>query len=390
MSRILFFDCGMGVAGDMITSALLDLFPDPEQQLAKLNAIHIPGVLYQMEKIVHQGISGLHITVKYLGETEGEPSPRLTHISMGRIYEIIGQLSLPETVRDHVRSVYEMIAKAESMAHGHPVEEIHLHELGTMDAIADISAAALLLHELSPDYITASPIRVGYGNVKTAHGMLPVPAPATANLLQGIPCYAGDLEGEFCTPTGAALLRHYAGQFSQLPPMTLQQHGYGMGTRVFEGRLNAVHVLMGEPEQEVIELSCNIDDMTPEDIANALEVFMKEGALDASWHSIGMKKGRPGVRIDLLCRPEDRDRMVHLMFQHTTTIGLREYLCARKVLSRTSGISESPWGPIRYKRSEGHGVCRIKPEYEDLSGLAEKNSVPISEIRKGFEETLKP
>ena len=246
-----------------------------------------------------------------------------------------------------------------------------------------------MLHELGPELVVSSPVCVGYGTVKTAHGTLPVPAPATANLLEGIPCFAGETESEMCTPTGAALLRHYVHQFTPMPVMTIEQHSYGLGTKEFEHRLNAVHAMSGELHPDVIELSCNVDDMTPESIAFALDQLMQEGALDAGWTSVGMKKGRPGVRIDLLCRPEDRDRFVDLMFRHTTTIGLRETVCTRDILSRSEGVVETTWGPVRYKRSEGHGVCRIKAEYDDLSSIAKCQNIPLDVVRQEFEERSK-
>ena len=386
--KVLFFDCGMGVAGDMLTSALLGRFEDPQEQVNKLNALQIPGISFQIESKKSQGIAGLHTSVTYHGESEGNTSSH-SHISMEKIRSILNSLKVPELVRTDITAIYNDIAVAESKAHGRSVDEIHLHELGAMDAIADITAAVFLLHDLHPDLIISSPVCVGHGTVKTAHGILPVPAPATANLLEGIPCFAGDTAGEMCTPTGAALLRHYVHQFSPMPVMTIDHHSYGLGTKEFENRLNAVHAILGELHPDVIELSCNVDDMTPESVAYALDQLMQEGALDAGWVSVGMKKGRPGIRIDLLCRPEDRDRFVNLMFRHTTTIGLRETVCTREILSRSAGVAETAWGPIRYKLSEGHGVRRLKAEYDDLASIANRQNIPLDVVRQEFEKTSK-
>ena len=242
--KVLYLDCGMGIAGDMMTSALLGLFEDPLQQVEKLNAMEIPGISFQVETKKSQGIAGLHMNVTYRGESEGHSSFH-SHISIDKIRSILQGLKVPEQVREDIISIYDDIAAAESKAHGIPVEEIHLHELGAMDAIADIAAASLLLHELGPELVVSSPVCVGYGTVKTAHGTLPVPAPATANLLEGIPCFAGETESEMCTPTGAALLRHYVHQFTPMPVMTIEQHSYGLGTKEFEHRLNAVHAMSG-------------------------------------------------------------------------------------------------------------------------------------------------
>lgn len=386
--RVLYLDCGMGIAGDMITSALLGLFDDPQQQAERLNAMEIPGISFQVETKKSQGISGLHTNVTYHGESEGLSSSH-SHISMDKIRSILRDLKVPEPVRKDISAIYDDIAAAESEAHGCPVEEIHLHELGAMDAIADIAAASLLVHELDPELVISSPVCIGHGTVNTAHGTLPVPAPATASLLEGIPCFAGEAAGEMCTPTGAALLRHYVNQFASMPVMTIDHHSYGLGTKEFENRLNAVHAMLGELHPDVIELSCNVDDMTPESIAYALDQLMQEGALDAGWTSFGMKKGRPGIRIDLLCRPEDRNRFVDLMFRHTTTIGLRETVCTREILSRSEGIIETTWGPVRFKCSEGRGVRRIKAEYDDLSSIAKSQNIPLDVVRQEFEERSK-
>ena len=388
--KTLYIDCGMGIAGDMLTSSLLGLFENPGNELKKLNRLGIPGVEYKADVIKRQGIAGIHTTVQYNGKVEGQAKePGHHHVSMEEILRIIHDLSAPDEVKDQVGQIYALIAEAESRAHGMPVEEIHLHELGAMDAIADIAAAAFLIHELSPDLIISSPVRVGYGTVHTAHGLLPVPAPATAFLLEGIPCYGGDVEGEMCTPTGAALLKHYAQRYSSMPQLTMARHCYGMGAKEFEGHFNAVRAILGTLDDQVVELQCNVDDMTPEEISYALDQFLREGALDAYWESIGMKKGRPGIRISVLCKLEDRKRMVDLVFLHTSTIGIREALCVRDILKRESGVTETRWGPIRYKISEGHGVRRVKPEFDDLSALADRHSQPIHIIRHGFEEDFK-
>lgn len=388
--KTLYIDCGMGIAGDMLTSALLGLFPDPNKQLKRLNKLGIPGIVYKAEVVNRQGIAGIHTTVQYEGNVEGRENEEEHHhhISMEEILQIIHDLSAPEEVKDQVGQIYALIAEAESRAHGMPVEEIHLHELGAMDAIADITAAAFLIYELDPEFVISSPVRVGFGTVQTAHGSLPIPAPATAFLLEGIPCFAGEVEGEMCTPTGAALLKHYVQKYSSLPQMTIEKHCYGMGTKNFEGHLNAVRAIIGGLDGQIVELQCNVDDMTPEDISYALDQLIREGALDAYWESIGMKKGRPGIRIGVLCRMVDREKMVNLIFHHTSTIGIREAICVRDVLKRESGITETRWGPIRYKVSEGHGVHRIKPEFDDLSALADRHSQPIHVIRHGFEEEI--
>jgi uncharacterized protein (DUF111 family) len=232
--------------------------------------------------------------------------------------------------------------------------------------------------------VVASPVHVGSGTVRCAHGVLLVPAPATARLLEGIPSYARDIVGELCTPTGAALLKHFVSEFSSQPLLRVERIGYGVGHKVFP-RANVLRAMLGEEEPAVVELCCNLDDTGGEDIAFALQSALDAGALDAWWEPIGMKKSRPAVRLSVLCRREDRDQMVALIFKHTRTIGIREALCRRYVLRRESGTVESPWGPVRVKRSEGWGVERVKAEADDLARIARENDLSLEQVRRNLQ-----
>lgn len=259
--KTLYLECNMGAAGDMLTAALLELHPEPEQFLERMNALGIPGVKIKQEQSEKCGIKGTHITVTVGGEEEKSEDVHEHdhghvhhhhhhehthhHAGMHEIEHIISHLDLPETVRQDVLAVYGLIAEAESHAHGRPVSEIHFHEVGTMDAIADVTAVCLLLHELAPQRIVASPVHVGAGQVRCAHGILPVPAPATAYILRDVPIYGGAVRGELCTPTGAALLKHFASEFAGIPVMKVQKIGYGMGTKDFEAA-NCVRAMLGE------------------------------------------------------------------------------------------------------------------------------------------------
>ena len=255
-----------------------------------------------------------------------------------------------------------------------------------MDAVADVTAVCLLMEELAADQVIASPVHVGSGTVHCAHGVLPVPAPATALLLQGAPVYGGTIQGELCTPTGAALLRHFVTRFGDLPVMTLEAVGYGMGRKDFP-RANCLRAMLGETSAEsgdVVELACNLDDMTGEGIAFAMERLLAAGALDVYTAAIGMKKSRPGVMLCVLCREEQREDMVHLLLRHTTTLGVRETRHRRYTLSRSQDTVDSPWGPVARKTSQGWGVRRQKPEFEDLARIAREQDLTLDQVRDGL------
>ena len=380
--RTLYIDCGMGAAGDMLTAALLELLPEKEKFIDRMNSLGIPGVTVCAEKSTKCGITGTHVSVKVHGEEESEDHHHHHHGSMEEIRAIVNGLPIPAMVKLDVMAVYQEIAQAESFAHGVPVSHVHFHEVGAMDAIADVTAVCLLLHELDVDRIVASPIHVGSGSVRCAHGILPVPAPATAYILKGVPIYGGSIRGELCTPTGAALLKHFVEEFGDMPPMKVEAIGYGMGKKDFE-RANCVRAMLGETEAKqasILELRCNLDDMTGEEVGFALERLMEEGALDAFTVPIGMKKSRPGLLLTVLCREAEREKFVSLLFKYTTTLGVRETLCRRSTLARREETVETSCGPIRKKISTGYGICRSKYEYEDLARIARETGKSIAAV----------
>ena len=508
--KLLYLDCGMGAAGDMLGAALAELLPDDARDAftSDLNAAGIPGVHVSLDPSVKCGITGTHLTVTVNGTEEKEGGHSHSHEhshhdhahdhshshdhqhshshdhhhdhshrSLHDIHHIIDDLKLPEAVRTDILAVYRLIAEAESKAHDKPVSEIHFHEVGTMDAIADIASVCLLLHKLAPDQIIASPIHVGSGQVKCAHGILPVPAPATAYILKNIPIYSGSIQGELCTPTGAALLKYFVTRFDQMPLMTPASTGYGMGTKDFPAA-NCVRAILGEsyaenqgailgesfaenqPEQPacstatpapaaapastaipapaaapastatptpaaapastatpaseeaaitetICELSCNVDDMTGEDIAFAIETFLQNGALDAFTVPCTMKKGRPGVLVTVLCKNPDQKQMTKLILQHTTTLGVRSAIKKRWILSRTESETvipddvlanvSAPDMPaeskaheqkttgddctIRSKTSTGFGITRNKYEHDDLEKIARTYGLTLAQVR---------
>lgn len=432
--KTLYLDCGMGAAGDMLAAALLELLPDHEKVVEGLNALGIPGVEIVCEQATKCGIGGTHVSVRVCGEEESEEmyggahtheeahghghshehehtheeahshdhahtyetvhSHEQEHIQgtaheghhhhsgMHEIEHIVEALPVSERIRKDILAVFGLIAEAESHVHGVPVTEIHFHEVGTMDAVADIAAVCVLMDRLAPDQVIVSPVHVGSGKVKCAHGILPVPAPATAYILKDVPIYGGGISGELCTPTGAALLKYFATRFGDMPVMRTSMVGYGMGKKDFPAA-NCVRAMFGETAREgetVVELCSNVDDMTAEAVGFAMEVLFAAGALEVYTVAAGMKKSRPGLVLHVMCREAMKDEMVRLLFKHTTTIGIRENVSRRYTLGRTVETVQTPYGEVRKKISEGYGVTREKYEYEDLARIAGERGMAIADV----------
>ena len=447
--KTLYLECGMGAAGDMLTAALLELMPDPDAVVAELNGLGIPGVQFSKEAMSKCGIGGTHMTVRVHGEEESEEMfhhhhehhdhshehehshesachehhdhlhehedhehthehhhehahehthehthehgdaghTHHHHSSLHDIEHIVcGHLNIPEQVKQDVMAVYGLIAEAESHAHGVPVTEIHFHEVGTMDAVADITAVCLLMNKIAPDQVIVSPVHVGSGHVHCAHGILPVPAPATAYILNGVPMYGGAVKGELCTPTGAALLKHFATRFGDMPVMRTEAIGYGMGKKDFE-QANCIRAMLGETEDagdSVLQLECNVDDMTAEELGFAMEAILAVGALEVYTVAAGMKKSRPGTLLSVLCHEAEKEKLVRVIFQNTTTIGVREHACSRYTLKRSFETVQTPYGEVQKKISSGYGVTREKYEYEDLARIAREQGMSLEEVRKSI------
>lgn len=386
--KTLYIDCAMGCAGDMLTAALLELHPDRDGFIARMNDALGGKAVLSAKPDRKCGVMGTHVTVLINGDEEGEPERHHHHhTSVAEITEFIDTVPLADVVKDNAKAVYTHIAEAESRVHGHPIENIHFHEVGSLDALADVLSVCELMHELAPDKVLASPVNVGSGFVKCAHGVLPVPAPATELILRGVPIYSGQIKSELCTPTGAALLKHFAEDFVPLPVLKVERVGYGTGKKDFE-TANVVRVLLGETDEQkerIIELVCNLDDMTPEELGFTMEELFRLGALDVYFTNIGMKKSRPGVMLTCMCRSDKRDEMLRCIFKHTTTLGVREYVCNRYNLTRSIDTVQTEYGAVRIKKAEGYGVKRSKAEYDDLAKLARENDTTIAEIRKATE-----
>ena len=431
--KTLYLECSMGAAGDMLTAALLELIDDRTAFISRMNGLGLPGVHVAAESSVKCGVTGTHMRVTVNGEEEesmdahaphdhhehgvhehehdhhhehehehehdhehGHPDSHEHdhhdghhhHASVRDIEGIIDALNVSDRVKKDAKAVYALIAEAETRAHGRPVSEILFHEVGTMDAVADVVAVCLLMEKLSPDEVVASPVHVGAGHVRCMHGILPVPAPATALILRDVPTYGGQVQGELCTPTGAALLKHFVTRFGDRPVMKTKAIGYGMGRKDF-AQANCLRAFLGESEgrrEAVTRLECNLDDMTGEDIAFAMERLFEAGARDVFTQPIGMKKSRPGVLLSVICLPQDADALAEVMMKHTSTLGIRRQDMSRYILAREEETVSTPYGGVRVKRACGMGADRKKPEDDDIAALAKKHNVPLSVIR----ESLKP
>lgn len=316
---------------------------------------------------------------------ENNHSHEHIHNSMQNIKDIISNFDIKEKIKDDILSVYSLIAEAESYAHGKSVEQIHFHEVGEMDAIADITMACMLIDEINPDRIIVSPINVGSGSVKCAHGILPVPAPATAYILKDVPIYNdNEIQSELCTPTGAAILKHFATDFSNMNVMKTLAISYGMGKKDFK-KANILRIMLGETSKNndiINELSCNVDDMTAEEISFAMEMLFKAGAKDVYTVPITMKKSRMATLICVICKEENKEDIINTIFKYTSTIGIRENVMNRYVLSRDIKTIKTPYGDIRCKKSYGYDITKTKYEYDDLQKIAKKQNISIEEVKK--------
>lgn len=381
----------MGAAGDMLMGALYELCPEKERFLADMNAL-LPGVRLEAEAVRRQGIAGTHMRVAVHGQEEGHDRHHEhhhhEHHSLVDIEAMIDGFSLPQAVRESARSTYGLIAQAESEAHGVDVGEVHFHEVGALDAVVDVTGVCYLLHLLSPEAVCASTVTVGSGTVHTAHGLLPVPAPATARLLTGVPVTAGNIEAEMCTPTGAALLRTFARSFGPMPDGKVLGCGYGCGTKDFH-RANCLRAFLVDtaeasegPNDRIVELKANIDDMTGEDMGFAMERLLEAGAVDVSYAPVYMKKNRPGVVLTCLCRPGDADRLAREILRHTSTFGVRRTDCPRYAMSVSSAEVETVYGSVPRKTGTGYGLVKSKPEYEAMAEAARLHGVPLAEVRR--------
>lgn len=376
--------------------------PSASQTLASaLNHAHTHSHSYDSEHI-HKDDDSLHVKEQEATEHKHshnhgsshshEKNKKHSHTSYPSILAKIDSLELPGEVRRDAAAIYQFIGEAEAKVHQTDLEHIHFHEVGSLDAIADVCGCALLFYLIEADNIFCSPIHVGNGFVKCAHGVLPVPAPATAELLKGIPHYTGSIASELLTPTGAAILKYYVKKFCSMPVLSTDAIGYGMGTKDFH-IANCLRIFAGESfeadsfpsDDTILGISCNLDDMTGEAIGLATEILIAAGALDVFVTPIQMKKNRPGILLTCLCNTSDREKFTGLLFLHTTTRGVRYQTYQRAKLASSFESRQSPYGDIRVKKSSGYGVEKEKAEFEDLKTLVLKHGCSIEEIKKNID-----
>ncbi|TDP57308.1 nickel pincer cofactor biosynthesis protein LarC [Aminicella lysinilytica] len=416
--KTLYIECNMGAAGDMLMGALLEIAPEGLAQ--KISELAIPGVAISAEKAAKCGVTGTHVHVLVKGEEEGHDHHHdhghhhedhdhhhghdhchdhhhHEHHSLADIEAIIDGIDISDRVRTDAKAIYKAIADAESTVHGEPVSQIHFHEVGAMDAVADVVGNCMLIEAIGADRIIVSPINTGSGTVRCAHGILPVPAPATAEILKGAEYYSDGTDGELCTPTGAAILQHFATAYGQQPQMKLIDSGTGVGNKDFDPKANIVRVFLGDTSggngdsstvthcasangtstDKICELSANIDDMTGEELGFAMERLLTAGAVDVYFVPIVMKKSRPAVKLSCLCRAEDADAMAKAMFKHTKTAGIRRQDFDRYVLDRYTEDRDG----LRVKTCSGYGVSRRKAEFDDLAEMARAEDLSLDEAR---------
>ena len=448
--KTLYIECNMGIAGDMLMGALAEIAP--AEAVEKLRTLKIPGTEISFEHGEKCGIGGTRAHVLVHGEEEGNVGEHghgehdhctgyghgehghdteyvhhhghgghdhdaehvyhheHHHYGMKDIRSIINELPVSASVKENALAIYTRIASAESKVHGQPVSEIHFHEVGAMDAVADVVGNCFLLEAIGAERIVSSPVNVGSGSVRCAHGILPVPAPATAEILKGTEYYSDEIRGELCTPTGAAILTHFTDEIGARPRMRVDSVGIGAGTKDFP-KANILRVFLGEvreisgaddgtqPEgrdfqpaadeeifcdssddsqmDQICELSANIDDMTVEELGFAMERILEAGALDVYYTPIIMKKSRPAVKLSCLCRREKAKTMAEVIFRHTRTAGIRRQDFVRYVLQRESTERDG----LRVKSYRGYGVERSKPEYEDLAELARSRDGSLIDMK---------
>ncbi|HWP42580.1 MAG TPA: nickel pincer cofactor biosynthesis protein LarC [Blastocatellia bacterium] len=387
MTRALYFDCFAGVSGDMIIGALIDLGVDFEALRNELARLKLTGYEIETSRVTRSAISSIKFDVAC--DASEQPAR-----SLADIREIIAGSDLKDTVKARSIRVFERLAEAEAKAHATTIERVHFHEVGAVDSIIDVVGAMIALDMLGIDRFLCSPLRVGRGLVRSEHGLLPVPAPGTLELLGGVPVYGGELEGEFVTPTGAAIVTSLCEYFGPLPPAVVERTGYGAGSRDPAGFPNCLRVILGDFEaaalsregerasESVIVIETNIDDMNPQAYGFVMERAFGLGALDVFLTPVQMKKGRPGVLLTVLCEQGRIDSIADLLLRETTTLGLRYYAARRRVLDRAVETVETEYGSVRVKvaREGGHTV-HFQPEYEDCARIACERQVPLIEVQ---------
>ena len=379
--KLAYFDCFSGISGDMTLGALVDAGCELELLRDGLQGLQVPGWSITAQKVRKNGMSATFVRVT----TEDQSK----HRSLSTIVEILENSKLSETVKKNAAAIFRKLGKAEASVHDVPLEKIHFHEVGAVDAIVDIVGACIGFESLGIQKFACSPLNVGGGTAKMAHGVLPVPAPATAKLLQGKPTYSNGVQKELVTPTGAAIVATLCDHFGPQPAMSVSAIGYGAGSADLEGQPNVLRIMLGENaektfpglDEEISVIEANLDDMNPQIYGYFIEKALSAGALDVYTTPVQMKKSRPGILLTLLCRPSDTQSLMSLIFAETTTFGARTYSAQRRTLPRESVSVHTRFGDVRIKLSRVNGSIRhIAPEYEDCRKLATEKNIPLHQV----------
>jgi uncharacterized protein (TIGR00299 family) protein len=378
--RVAHFDCFSGISGDMALGALIDAGASMTKVRAELKTLGLDGYAISSQKTSRSGIGATQFKVR-LSKNVTQPHRHLTGI-----HKLIKSSGLSQRAKADAIAIFTRLGEAEAAVHGVPVEKIHFHEVGAVDSILDIVGAAVAINQLGIERVTSSTLPLGSGTVTISHGEIPVPVPATMKLLEGVPVYQSGVEQELVTPTGAAILTHYASSYTGFPAMTVDAVGYGAGSRVIEGKPNLLRVVIGEADEatgaelmDVIET--NIDDMRPELIGALFERFFEAGALDAYVAPLVMKKNRPGQLITVLCDPDKTAELVELLLTETTTFGVRTYRTQKHCLARTFQNVKTPYGEVTIKVGTlGGTVVSASPEFDSCRKAAKAKRVPLKEV----------
>ena len=402
MAKTVYFDCFSGASGDMVLGALLDLGLPLESLRSALGSLAIDYGQVSSERVLRAGVSA----TKFKVSEAGSPAPahdhhhhhhdhdhghahehhHHDHHSLKEIAGFIGRSALSKAGKDRAVHLFERLGEAEAAIHQMPLERVHLHEVGALDSIIDIVGAVHGMEWLGADEVTASPLNVGSGTVTCAHGVFPVPAPATARLLRGVPVYAGAVQSELVTPTGALLITEYASRFGPLPAMRLDTIGYGAGDRDVKNHPNVLRVLVGDAgsrgAEPIVVLECEIDDMNPQLFGPLMDRLFEAGALDVFYAPVQMKKNRPGTLVTVLSAPARREAVSGVLFAETTTIGVRYREVQRECLTREVRVVQTPVGPIRFKVASRDGrVFNAAPEFEDCARAAAEHHMPLKDVQ---------
>jgi pyridinium-3,5-bisthiocarboxylic acid mononucleotide nickel chelatase len=387
MMKTLYFDCFAGASGDMILGAMVAAGVERNYLREQLSLLPVSGFHIDFETVSRSGLSATYARV------ETEPEHKHRHLS--DIRQIIETSALSAAVKQRAIAIFTRLAEAEARVHNEPVEHVHFHEVGAIDAIVDVVGAAICFDALQIDRFVCSPVHVGSGMVKMAHGQFPVPPPAVTELLRGVPFYATEIKGELLTPTGAAIITTVCSEYGPIPRMTTETSGYGAGTREYQNFPNVLRVLIGETEdagatdERLWMIETNLDDASPQIIGHVMDRVLESGALDCFFTPVLMKKNRPGVLLSVLCSPSEKEVVMKLLFTETTTLGVRSYEVTRRGLQRSVVRVETPYGPIDVKVAHLDGrVVNEMPEFEQCRQAAANANVPLKVVEEAARKEL--